>query len=221
MKPMVSAQRPVTIIMPAVVRLRPKRSESKPPSRQPAAPGGYGEECQQRGQRRRGPLLRLERGAHIGDQPGPHGVELPHVAEIADIDQHQRAVAQDRADPARFEDSLAERIRPLAGEPEQHRAREGGSGRTRAPRAASRTSRPAPGTDAAARIRASARRSRRRAPPGRARTMWIRATRPADRRRPARRRSRCARRRRQLAPAAAGAWHWPSPPRAPRSPSAG
>ena len=88
--------------------------------------GGDRAERQQRRQERGGLLLCLEGRAGIGQQPGPHGIEFPHVAEIADVDQHQRPVAEDRADLAWIEHRLAERMRAFAGkEPEERGSNEG------------------------------------------------------------------------------------------------
>src|SRR5271168_2058330 len=61
-------------------------------------------------------MLGSQRFVHVHQQPRPHGVELPHVSEIAEISEEDVSIAEDRSGLQRIEQSASEGIGSLARE---------------------------------------------------------------------------------------------------------
>jgi len=75
------------------------------------------------GEQRRAPdnrnLLGAQSRIHVHEKPCPHCVQLPHVAEIADVGEQQAAIAENSASLARIKQGASEGIGPLVGEKEK------------------------------------------------------------------------------------------------------
>ena len=93
--PASTAQLPLNSMAAMVSVVRPKRSASTPPARQPKAPKpDRGEGCNLGPERREGEGAELQEACFDeGRDPGPHRIKLPHVSVIAEIGQPQRPLA--------------------------------------------------------------------------------------------------------------------------------
>ena len=94
----------------AVVSARPSRSPSTPPTTQPSAPTPITANVASAA-----PVAsREERVAGEDEEPRPHRVQLPHVAEVAERREPHAAVGEHAADLAGVERPPRERVRPFA-----------------------------------------------------------------------------------------------------------
>gem|GEM_PF-3759286 len=92
-KPAARVQTPEAARLAMVILVRPSRSASLPASRLPSAPAEMAAGSGQPGGAH-APTGLLVAGEQAERHPGPHRVELPHVAEIAEVGEPRRPVRQ-------------------------------------------------------------------------------------------------------------------------------